>query len=100
VTRAISACECGAEEQTVDHVVLECPIHRPPYGLHGLTVLDDETVEWLLNTCPETQKINLATFIRSILQTLVTRPPKIFCAGAPKLLRTPLVLLPVERNCM
>jgi len=21
--------------------------------LHGLTVLDDETVEWLLNTCPE-----------------------------------------------
>jgi len=22
-------------------------------GLHGLTVLDDETIEWLLNTCPE-----------------------------------------------
>jgi len=22
-------CECGAEEQTVDHVVLHCPIHRP-----------------------------------------------------------------------
>jgi len=21
------ACECGAEEQTVDHVVLQCPIH-------------------------------------------------------------------------
>ena len=48
-----AACECGAEEQTVDHVVLQCPIHRPPYGLHGLTVLDDETTEWLLNTCPE-----------------------------------------------
>ena len=31
---ALSAdCECGAEEQTVDHVdvVLHCPIHRPPY---------------------------------------------------------------------
>jgi len=42
-------CECGAEEQTVDHVVL----HRPPHGLHGLTVLDDETTEWLLNTCPK-----------------------------------------------
>jgi len=48
-----AACDCGAEEQTVDHVVLQCPIHRPPHGLHGLTVLDDETTEWLLNTCPE-----------------------------------------------
>jgi len=38
-----AACECGAEEQTVDHVVLQCPIHRPPHGLHGLTVLDDDT---------------------------------------------------------
>jgi len=36
-----ATCECGAEEQTVDH------------GLHGLMVLDDETTEWLLNTCPE-----------------------------------------------
>jgi len=48
-----ASCECGAEEQTVDHVVLQCPIHRLPHGLHGLMVLDDETIEWLLNTCPE-----------------------------------------------
>ena len=47
-----AACECGAE-QTVDHVVLHCPIHRPFHGRHGLTVLDDETTEWLLNTCPD-----------------------------------------------
>jgi len=40
-----AACQCGAEEQTVDHVVLQCPIHRPPHGLHGLTVLDNETTE-------------------------------------------------------
>jgi len=45
--------ECGAE-QSVDHVVFHCLIHRPPHGLHGLTVLDDETTEWLLNTCPDT----------------------------------------------
>ena len=25
-----AACEFGAEEQTVDHVVLQCPVHRPP----------------------------------------------------------------------
>jgi len=50
-----ATCECGAEEQTVDLVVLQCPIHRPPHQLHGLTVLDEETIEWLLNTCPEIQ---------------------------------------------
>jgi len=48
-----ATCECGAEEQTVAHVVLQCPIHRPPHGLHDLTVLDDETIEWLLNSCLE-----------------------------------------------
>jgi len=48
-----AACECGVEEQTVDHVVLQCPIHRPLHGLHGLTVLVDETTDWLLNICPE-----------------------------------------------
>jgi len=48
-----AACECGAEEQTVDHVVFQCPIHQPPHGLHGLAVLDDETTGWLLNTCPD-----------------------------------------------
>jgi len=48
-----AACECGAEEQTVDHVVLQCPIHRFPHKLHGVTVLDDETAQWLFNVCPE-----------------------------------------------
>jgi len=38
-----AAYKCGADEQTVDHVVLQCPIQRPPRGLHGLTVLNDET---------------------------------------------------------
>jgi len=39
-----AACECGAKDQTVDRVLLHCPIHRPPRGLHGLAVLDDETI--------------------------------------------------------
>ena len=50
---SVAACEYGAE-QTVDHVVLQCPIHRL-HGPQGLTVLDDETIKWLLNTCPEIQ---------------------------------------------
>jgi len=49
---ASAACECGEENQTVDHVVLQCPIHQPLHGLHGLMVLDDEKIDWLLNTCP------------------------------------------------
>jgi len=42
--------ECGAEEQTIDHVVLQRPLNRPPLELHCLAVLDEETIEWLLNT--------------------------------------------------
>jgi len=49
----LSGFECGAEEQTVNHIVLQCPIHQPPHELHGLTVLEDETTEWPLNSCPE-----------------------------------------------
>ena len=52
-TVSSAACECGAEEQTVDHVILCYPMHRSPHGLHGLMVLDDEKFEWLINTCPE-----------------------------------------------
>jgi len=48
-----AAYECGAEEHTVDYVVSQCQIHRPSHGMHGLTVLNDETIEWPLNTCPE-----------------------------------------------
>jgi len=48
-----AACLCGAENQNVDHVVLQCPIHGPPHRLHALMVLDDESIEWLLNICPE-----------------------------------------------
>ena len=40
-------CECDASEQTADHVLTACPIHREPHGARGLTVLDDETRCWL-----------------------------------------------------
>ena len=33
-------CECGASEQTADHVLTACPIHRAPQGARGLTVLE------------------------------------------------------------
>ena len=31
-------CECGASEQTADHVLLGGLIHRAPHGARGLTV--------------------------------------------------------------
>ena len=40
-------CECCASEQTADHVLTACPIHRAPHGARGVTVLDDETQCWL-----------------------------------------------------
>ena len=40
-------CKCGASEQTADHVLTACPIHRAPHGARDLTVLDDETRCWL-----------------------------------------------------
>ena len=43
-------CECGASQQTADHVLTACPIHRAPHGARDLTVLDDETRCWLNNT--------------------------------------------------
>ena len=43
-------CECGTSEQTADHVLTACPIHRTPHGARVLTVLDDETRCWLNDT--------------------------------------------------
>ena len=42
-----SNCECGAAEQTAEHIVLTCPVHRAPTGIRGLTVLDVDTRCWL-----------------------------------------------------
>ena len=43
-------CECGASEQTADHVLTAFPIYRAPLEARDLTVLDDETRCWLNNT--------------------------------------------------
>ena len=35
-------CKCGATDQTADHVISTCPIHRAPRGVAGPTVLNDD----------------------------------------------------------
>ena len=42
-------CECGATEQTADHVLITYLIHRAPHEARCLTALDDETRWWLNN---------------------------------------------------
>ena len=49
-----SNCKCGASDQTADHVLTACPIHRAPHGARSLTILDDETRWWLNNITPST----------------------------------------------
>ena len=49
----------------------------PPHGLHGLTVLDDETTEWLLNTCPDI--LAAKQWIKELAQT---KEEVHSCAGA------------------
>ena len=36
-------CECGASEQTADHIIFTCPLHRAPKAMQGLLVLDGDT---------------------------------------------------------
>ena len=44
-----AACECGEPEQTADHIINTCPLHRPPpeYGLFEVGPL---TRAWLQQT--------------------------------------------------
>ena len=42
--------ECGASEQTAEHIILTCPVHRAPTGIRGPTVLDVDTRCWLSTT--------------------------------------------------
>ena len=45
------ACECGADEQTADHLI-SCPIYRHPNGAGGFASDDMTLKNWVLNTCP------------------------------------------------
>ena len=45
------ACDCGADQQTANHIITECPLYRQPNCLHGLIDVDADaaTREWLLS---------------------------------------------------
>ena len=45
----------GADQQPANHIITECPLYRPPNGLHGLIDVDTDatTRDWLLGKFPE-----------------------------------------------
>ena len=49
------ACNCGADQQTANHIITECPPYHPPNGFRGLIDVDADaaTREWLLSKFPE-----------------------------------------------
>ena len=36
-----ASCECGAEEQTENHIITSCPIYRHPLGIRGLLTVNE-----------------------------------------------------------
>lgn len=42
-----ASCDCGHENQTVDHILNECSIFRPQFPLHQIAELTDEAKEYL-----------------------------------------------------
>ena len=47
-----ASCECGAEEQTADHILTSCPIYRHTNGIRGLLTVNESLARWLFDTCP------------------------------------------------
>ena len=44
--------DCGAEQQTPEHLLYQCPIYNLARK-DGLLLLDDNTIDWLLSVCPD-----------------------------------------------
>ena len=48
-----AACDCGAENQTAEHILAHCPLFSPLHGITGLVRLDDDTITWLHESYPD-----------------------------------------------
>lgn len=44
---ADQSCDCGADIQTMEHIVTDCPLRCFPGGLAGLHSLDEAGIDWL-----------------------------------------------------
>ena len=48
-----AACDCATENGTAEHILAHCPLFSPPHGITGLVRLDDDTITWLHESCPD-----------------------------------------------
>jgi hypothetical protein len=48
-------CVCGAEQQTMDHIVNKCPLRLFPCGLLSLNEANPDAVEYLSRLDPNTR---------------------------------------------
>ena len=46
-----AVCECGAKEQTADHVVASCSVYHHPNRARVLSDVDRSQMNWLKETC-------------------------------------------------
>ena len=44
--------ECGAAEQTADHIITSCPIHGHPNGIRGLLTVNESLARCLIRALP------------------------------------------------
>ena len=47
-----AGCECGAKEQTAEHVLTSCPIYHYPNSARALSDVNKNLVTRLTETCP------------------------------------------------
>ena len=47
-----TASECGVKKQTAYHIIRSCSIFHHPSKVLGFEAVDEETVVWVNNTCP------------------------------------------------
>jgi hypothetical protein len=41
------SCECGAEKETIQHIVEECPLTKFQQGFSKLHLLTEDSLNWL-----------------------------------------------------
>ena len=76
-------CECGASEQTADHVLIACLIHRAPHGVRNLMVLDDKLDAGLITPLPASDSGSAAVWGSKRINPMPQSCLCLTCSGYP-----------------
>ena len=81
--KSTSECECGAPNQSVQHIMDDCTMHRPPNGERGLTDLDEDTRIWQYQ--PGNMTIDARKKKKHTLSEIFTEIRELIVFNVPKL---------------